>query len=197
VKCLKLTVEEVPLSSRGKSLSQLLPKSRWKQIRERVYVEHGQRCAICEAKREDRRLDCHEVWEYDDEEHIQRLRDFIALCHLCHSAKHGLFLYRQPSDPDGACLARMLESVQRARAAHEKQYRIELGRHPALRDPRRVRSLRRAANRKCALEHFMQVNECDLVSGERHILEALTEWRRRSRLEWRVDFGEYGELLET
>ncbi len=208
---LKLAVEEVPWSSRGKSLSQLLPESRWKKIRERVYADHGQRCAICDTKREDRRLDCHEVWEYDDEEHVQRLKGFVALCHLCHLAKHGLFVCRRPSDPEGAGLARMLESVRLTRGMRkhhiievEKEYRREKSLHPALRRPERVEalqcrveSLRRSMNRKSALEHFMQVNECDLATGERHILEALEECRRRSRQEWRVDFGEYAELLGT
>ncbi len=124
-------------------------------------------------------------------------KGFLALCYLCHSAKHGLFLYRRPSDPEGACLARTLESERRLRADLEKKYRIELARHPVLRDPRAVKSLRRAVNRKSALEHFMQVNGCDLAIGERHILEALEESRRRSRQEWRVDFGEYAELLGT
>lgn len=33
-------------------------------------------------------MNCHEVWSYHDEEHIQRLDGFIALCNLCHHVKH-------------------------------------------------------------------------------------------------------------
>ena len=31
---------------------------------------------------------CHEVWQYDDEHHIQRLTGFLALCRMCHHCKH-------------------------------------------------------------------------------------------------------------
>lgn len=47
MKQLKLTVEPVPVTSAGKSLNNLLPKSRWDKIRKRVYAEYGHRCAIC------------------------------------------------------------------------------------------------------------------------------------------------------
>jgi len=33
-------------------------------------------------------LNCHEIWEYDDQNHIQKLASFIALCDLCHYVKH-------------------------------------------------------------------------------------------------------------
>jgi hypothetical protein len=34
------------------------------------------------------RLECHELWEYDDQRHIQKLLGFISLCSYCHSIKH-------------------------------------------------------------------------------------------------------------
>ncbi len=37
----------MPVISAGKSLSRLLPKSRWDKIRRRVYADYGHRCAIC------------------------------------------------------------------------------------------------------------------------------------------------------
>lgn len=53
MKQLKLTVEPVPVTSAGKSLSALLPKSRWDKIRKRAYAEYGYRCAICGADPKD------------------------------------------------------------------------------------------------------------------------------------------------
>jgi hypothetical protein len=47
MKPLKLTVEPVPVISAGKSLSSLLPSSRWAKIRRAAYAAHGHRCAIC------------------------------------------------------------------------------------------------------------------------------------------------------
>jgi hypothetical protein len=40
---------------------------------------------VCNAKGG---LHCHEIWEYDDENHIQKLKGFIALCVACHEVKH-------------------------------------------------------------------------------------------------------------
>jgi hypothetical protein len=31
---------------------------------------------------------CHECWEYDDTNHVQRLKDLVALCKMCHHVKH-------------------------------------------------------------------------------------------------------------
>lgn len=117
MKPLKLTVEPIPVTSAGKSLSRLLPKHRWDNIRKAVYVRHNHKCAVCGVdpkyapkltdptllekygerikeiqgkkpwiRRPRRvRLECHEVWEYDDDAYVQRLS---ALCSRCHLVKH-------------------------------------------------------------------------------------------------------------
>jgi len=82
---MKLTIELVPSSSWWNNLRKLLPKNQWDIIRKRAYATSGHRCAICNAKS---RLNCHEIWHYDDDNHIQRLEGFIALCDLCHHVKH-------------------------------------------------------------------------------------------------------------
>ena len=33
-------------------------------------------------------VECHEVWEYDDKAHIQKLIRLIAICPSCHQVKH-------------------------------------------------------------------------------------------------------------
>jgi len=33
-------------------------------------------------------VECHEIWEYDDDNQIQTLVGLIALCPMCHQAKH-------------------------------------------------------------------------------------------------------------
>jgi hypothetical protein len=33
-------------------------------------------------------LNCHEIWQYDDENHMLKLAGFIALCPMCHHCKH-------------------------------------------------------------------------------------------------------------
>ena len=62
-----------------------MPRSEWDKLRQSVYEEYGHECGICGAKG---RLNCHEIWEYDDERVQQRLIGFIALCDWCHHVKH-------------------------------------------------------------------------------------------------------------
>lgn len=82
---LKLTIELVPASSWYVNLRKVLPKKEWDKIRKSVYAEYGHKCGICNAEG---RLECHELWEYDDNSHVQTLRGFIALCPMCHRVKH-------------------------------------------------------------------------------------------------------------
>jgi len=85
MKELKLTIELVPSTSWYNNLRSVLPKSVWDKIRKKTYAKYGYRCGICGAKG---RLNCHEIWEYDDQNHVQKLVGFIALCDLCHHVKH-------------------------------------------------------------------------------------------------------------
>lgn len=82
---LKLTIELVPSTSWYSSLCQLLPKHIWDKIRFATYKESGYMCVVCGYKG---MLNCHEVWRYDDEQHIQFLDGFVALCRYCHLVKH-------------------------------------------------------------------------------------------------------------
>lgn len=82
---LKLTTELVPLTSWFDNLRKVLPRPVWDKLRKRTYAEYGHRCGICGAEG---RLNCHEIWEYDDQNHVQRLAGFISLCDLCHHVKH-------------------------------------------------------------------------------------------------------------
>ena len=82
---LRLTIELVPATSWYNNMRKVIPKAEWDNIRKSVYAEQNNRCGICGAEG---RLECHELWEYDDEKHIQTLRGFIALCSLCHRVKH-------------------------------------------------------------------------------------------------------------
>ena len=33
-------------------------------------------------------MNLHELWNYDDEKHIQKLEGFVLLCKMCHHIKH-------------------------------------------------------------------------------------------------------------
>jgi len=82
---LKLTIELVPSTAWTENLRKYLPKKDWDKIRKETYAKAGYRCEICGAEG---RMNCHEIWEYDDKNHIQKLLGFIALCTMCHYVKH-------------------------------------------------------------------------------------------------------------
>ena len=96
---LKLKIGLVPSASWYDNLRKHMDRKDWDQTRHKVYAEYGSRCGICGAEG---RLNCHEIWEYDDKKHVQRLIGFIALCDMCHHVKHiglaGILAEREELD---------------------------------------------------------------------------------------------------
>ena len=82
---MKLTIELVPSTSWWDNLRKKMPRSDWDVLRKRVYARQEHKCGVCGASG---RLNCHEVWAYDDKMWVQTLVGFIALCDLCHHVKH-------------------------------------------------------------------------------------------------------------
>jgi len=90
-----LTIELIPSSSWGTNIRSLIGQTRWDKVRRQAYERAGHRCEVCGSdhitltgSRVPYAVECHEVWEYDDEHHVQRLVRMIALCPACHSVKH-------------------------------------------------------------------------------------------------------------
>jgi hypothetical protein len=81
---LKLTIELVPRPLWGINLHK--SRSGWDKLRKQVYAHYNYQCGICRA--ENITLYCHEIWQYDDTLHIQKLIGFIALCNMCNLCKH-------------------------------------------------------------------------------------------------------------
>ena len=81
----KLNIELVPEPLWGKSLAKTLKRSEWDRVRRTVYQRQGFKCGICGAEG---RLLCHEVWSYDDENHVQTLVGFKAVCNNCNNCIH-------------------------------------------------------------------------------------------------------------
>ena len=82
---LKLTIELVPRPLWNSSLYNLLPRKEWESIRKQAIAQYNNHCGICEAGG---MMICHEIWYYDDVNHIQRLTGFIAICAMCNCCKH-------------------------------------------------------------------------------------------------------------
>lgn len=83
---LKLQIELVPATTWYTNLRKVLPQEEWDKVRRKAYADYSYRCGICGASGV--RLNCHEVWQYDDEKRLQTLIGFIALCDMCHHVKH-------------------------------------------------------------------------------------------------------------
>jgi len=83
---LRLTIELVPETSWYSNLRNRVGRDLWDKIRYQSYREAGYKCSVCGRGKAS--LYCHEVWEYDDDKHIQKLKGFVALCLACHMIKH-------------------------------------------------------------------------------------------------------------
>ena len=82
---LKLIIELIPHSSWNNNLRSILKPKMWNDVRKKVYIKCNYRCIVCGGGG---KLHAHEVWKYDDENHIQSLFDIVALCSKCHAVKH-------------------------------------------------------------------------------------------------------------
>ena len=91
---MKLEIELVPETVWYSNLRKLASKKEWDEIRKEVYVKANHKCEICGASG---KLNCHEIWEYDDKNNIQHLKGFQALCDNCHNIKHIGFVNVQIS----------------------------------------------------------------------------------------------------
>lgn len=87
---MKLTIELVPQSSWGNNLRSEanLSKEQWDRLRKESYKKANYKCEICGDKGPKWPVECHEIWNYDDQTHTQTLKGLISLCPTCHKAKH-------------------------------------------------------------------------------------------------------------
>lgn len=89
---MKLTIELVPSTSWYSNVRSNVTRSEWDKIRKKCYAEADNKCEICSEQGTSQgfrhRVECHEIWNYDDQTKKQLLEGFIALCPLCHKTKH-------------------------------------------------------------------------------------------------------------
>lgn len=87
----KIEVVLIPETSFGKNLRELFKKE-WDSIRQLCYALAGHRCEICGEDGIEQgfkhAVEAHELWEYSPPTGIQRLKDIVALCPLCHQCHH-------------------------------------------------------------------------------------------------------------
>lgn len=82
---LKLEIELVPETCFGTNLRARMSQKQWDKHRKEVIAKVGGVCEVCGS---DRKLHCHEKWQYDDKAHVQKLIGFGVLCAMCHYVCH-------------------------------------------------------------------------------------------------------------
>lgn len=87
-----LTVELIPTTCFFSNVRTNVKAKDWDKIRFISYAAAGNKCELCSGigKKQGfkHNLECHEIWEYDDINHIQKLIGLISLCPRCHLVKH-------------------------------------------------------------------------------------------------------------
>lgn len=150
IQILKLTIELVPESSFYDNVRKIVSAKQWEIFRKESIQKYDNKCAICEATG---RLNCHEIWDYDDTNNIQQLKGFTALCTNCHNIKHIGFAQMQ---------------------ADEGRFDFNM-----------------------LIEHFCKINNCTKKTYQEHRKEAFSEWHKRSEHDWKIDFGDYSEIIQS
>lgn len=85
----RLTVELVPSTCWYTNVRSNVSKATWDRLRRHVAAGARHRCEICGGQGRRWPVECHEVWDYDDEAKVQRLDRLVALCPACHEVKHA------------------------------------------------------------------------------------------------------------
>lgn len=88
----KLTIELVPETNWYKNVRSNVSISEWDKIRKECYRRAGHVCEICGDVGTNQgvrhKVECHEIWHYDDKNKHQELIGLISLCPYCHKVKH-------------------------------------------------------------------------------------------------------------
>jgi len=88
-----LTIELIPATSMYDNVRSRVSKKTWDLIRRSSYQKANYVCEVCgdNGKNQGYKhpVECHEIWEYNENTGIQKLVGFISLCPICHKVKHA------------------------------------------------------------------------------------------------------------
>jgi hypothetical protein len=88
----KLIVELIPKTCHFSNVRTTLKTKDWNTIRFISYENANHQCEICGQNGIDQgykhRVECHEIWKYNNRTKTQKLIGLISLCPLCHQVKH-------------------------------------------------------------------------------------------------------------
>lgn len=81
----KILIELVPKTCFYSNVRSSVSSADWDIIRKDAYKRYNWSCSVCHCKG---RMEAHEIWHYDDVNHIQKLHDVVAVCNGCHMLYH-------------------------------------------------------------------------------------------------------------
>lgn len=84
----RLTFELVPSTCWWSNVRSQVTAKQWEICKTFVKERSNRTCEICGGVGRNWPVECHERWEYDDDNQVQTLVGLIALCPNCHAAKH-------------------------------------------------------------------------------------------------------------
>ena len=88
----KLAVELIPSTCHFSNVRTTVTSAEWDKIRFISYAAADNKCEICKSNGTlqgyKHKVECHEIWDYDDINHVQTLIGLISLCVICHQVKH-------------------------------------------------------------------------------------------------------------
>jgi hypothetical protein len=82
----RLSIELIPTRQSNLNLRSTLLAEEWRELSKRIRNSANGQCQICGSKPDE--LDCHEAWKFSDKSRTQTLVSLMAICRLCHRAKH-------------------------------------------------------------------------------------------------------------
>ena len=88
--------------------------AQWNNLKRITSSKFHKRCGICGGV-----VECHEIWNYDDTNKIQKLDGLIALCPSCHQVKHMGLANIQGN---GEIATKHLANVNKWSVEHAKNY---------------------------------------------------------------------------
>ena len=86
-----LFVDLVPASCWFTNVRSCVSQADWERLRRMIIARAGDRCEVCRVRedRDDERwLEAHERWDYDEKSQVQTLKRIICLCTDCHRTTH-------------------------------------------------------------------------------------------------------------
>lgn len=127
-----LTIELCPATCWYSNVRSNVRPATWDRLQALHFREAGYRCEICHGVGAVHPVELHEIWNYDDRRHVQRLAGLIALCPRCHQVKHMGRTLRTPAAhaalehlarTNRLSLAQAVDQVRQALVVHRERSR--------------------------------------------------------------------------